>query len=82
VAGGPKSFSQIPESSPDGVEYYRARLRLTERKRSEMEIRRHLQVAAQKDRNPLILKPTFAGVGIDLPKAWKWLRSRLKVPNR
>jgi len=34
------------------------------------------------DKNPLLLKPSIYGVGIDLPKAWKWLKTWKKVPSK
>ena len=44
-----------------------------------MELREALSESQQpEDKNPLLLKPSFFGVGIDLPKAWKWLKEKWK----
>jgi hypothetical protein len=61
-------------------EYVRFTIRLSERKRREMEVRQHLAAHADANSNPLILQPNFNGVGINLPKAWArfrdWIRSK------
>jgi hypothetical protein len=41
-----------------------------------MELREALsELQKPDDKNPLLLKPSIYGVGIDLPKAWKWLKT-------
>jgi hypothetical protein len=66
----------VIENSP---EYIRFTLKLTERWRKKMELGEALSAAEPKeDKNPLLLKPNFFGMGIDLPKAWDWLKAKCK----
>ncbi len=58
----------------NSVMHQRTQLRLSQKAIRDLQIKE--TVAAQKDAdaNPLQLKPAIWGVGIDLPKAWKWVR--------
>jgi hypothetical protein len=69
---------EVRETSP---EFIRFTLKLTERWRRKMELREALsELQKPDDKNPLLLKPSIYGVGIDLPKAWKWLKTWEKRP--
>jgi hypothetical protein len=69
---------EVRETSP---EFIRFTLKLTERWRRKMELREALSESQKpEDKNPLLLKPSFYGVGIDLPKAWKWLKKWKRRP--
>jgi hypothetical protein len=61
-------------------EYIRFTIRLSERKRREMEVEQHLAAHAAANSNPVLLQPNFNGIGIDLVKTWarfrSWLRQR------
>lgn len=55
-----------------GPMFVRVTLGLTKKSERQFE---HVEIAAkQKDSSPLILRPTFSGIGIDLPKLWAWLK--------
>ena len=57
-----------------GPMFVRVSLGLTRKAERQFE---HVEIAMkQKEKNPLILKPTFFGMGIDLPKLWAWIRER------
>lgn len=65
---------EVRETSP---EFIRFTLKLTGRWRRKMELREALSESQKPgDKNPLILKPSFFGVGIDLPRAWKLLKEK------
>lgn len=67
---------EVRETSP---EFIRFTLKLTERWRRKMELREALSESQKpEDKNPLLLKLSFYGLGIDLPKAWKWLKEKWK----
>ena len=67
---------EVIESAP---EYIRFTLKLTERWRRKMDLNEALSATeAQADKNPLLLKPSFFGMGVDLPKAWNWIKSKLR----
>jgi hypothetical protein len=85
--GGHGNFVRIRSDDPDfewmseaakTQEYVRFTMRLSERKRREMEVKQHLAAHADSNSSPLLLQPNLNGVGIDLPKAWarfrKWVR--------
>ncbi len=63
------------EKSPMSV---RIKLRLSERKRREMEIKETVEAQREADANPVELKPNVMGFGLDLLKAFRWLRKRIK----
>jgi len=65
---------EVRASSP---EYIRFTLKLTERWRRKLELREALaETEKPEDTNPLVLKPSFYGIGIDLPKVWKWVTKK------
>ncbi|MCW5576202.1 MAG: hypothetical protein KIT13_08915 [Burkholderiales bacterium] len=65
---------EVRANSP---EYIRFTLKLTERWRRKLELREAFaETEKSEDTNPLVLKPSFFGIGIDLPKAWKWVARR------
>lgn len=65
---------EVRETAP---EYVRFTLKLTERWRRKMELREALSDSQEsEDKNPLLLKPSLFGFGVDLPKAWKYLKER------
>ena len=57
----------------------RVKLTLSERIRRELEIKQKIETERKKDSNPLELKPNFMGIGIDLRKASKWLKSKFNL---
>jgi hypothetical protein len=66
----------VRETSP---EFIRFTLKLTERWRRKTELQEALSESKKpEDKSPLVLKPSFYGVGIDLPKAWRWLKEKWK----
>lgn len=67
---------EVRENSP---EYIRFTLKLTERWRRKLDLSEALSAAKpEEDKNPLLLKLGFHGIGIDLPKAWNWLKEKWK----
>jgi hypothetical protein len=58
-------------------EYIRFTLKLSERKRREMEVSQHLAAHAARSSSPLKLEPNIYGVGVDLRKLWASIRKRL-----
>lgn len=59
-------------------EYIRFTVRLSERKRRDMEVKEHMAAHAAATANPLMLQPNVGGFGIDVLKAWAWLKARLR----
>jgi len=59
-------------------EYLRFTVVLSERKRREMEVKEHVVAHTDANASPVILQPNFNGIGIDLPKAWAWLKARFR----
>ncbi|WP_205342190.1 hypothetical protein [Denitrificimonas caeni] len=64
---------EVRETSP---EFVRCTLKLTERWRRKLELQEALadQEEKKEPENPLILKPSMFGLGLDLPKALKWFQ--------
>jgi hypothetical protein len=65
-----------------GPMFLRTRLELTPRMRRQMEVE-HKMMMEQRMRqanpeHPLLLRPSLWGFGIDLHKAWPWLKSKLR----
>lgn len=59
--------------------FIRFRLRLSEMKRRKLEIEEKIQVEKHsKSTNPLVLKPSLWGVGIDLEKTPRWANTIYK----
>ena len=75
-AGSDHSFSQILDASPDGVEYQRIALKLSEKTRRELTIRLHVATAEEmKAPEPVLkLEPNVQGLGINLRALWKRMR--------
>lgn len=72
-AGSDHSFSQILDASPDGVEYQRITLELSEKTRRELTIRLHLDIAEEmKPPDPVLkLEPNVYGLGVNLRALWR-----------
>jgi hypothetical protein len=77
IRSGDAGFQWLQEAVKH-QEYIRFTLRLSERKRRQMEVEQHLAAHAKTNNNPLLLQPNFYGVGLSLPKAWKWLVTRIR----
>ena len=75
-AGSDHSFSQILDASPDGVEYQRITLKLSEKMRRELTIQLHLATAEEmKPPDPVLkLEPNVYGLGVNLRALWKRVR--------
>jgi hypothetical protein len=82
-----KDFDRIPEGVvtyewqeplvENGPMHRRVTLKLSEQMKRRLEIRENINTEKASDTNPLLLKPSLWGFGIDIPKAIRWLRSRL-----
>ena len=85
----PKDFIQIHPNDIEfdwekdvvqrGPKYIRLELKLSERKRRELEIQEKIDAEREADSNPIEIKPNFMGVGIDVNKALRWVK---KIFNR
>lgn len=65
---------EVRENSP---EFMRCTLKLTDRWRRKLDLQEALADSkSEEGQNPFLLKPSFYGLGIDLPKAWKWLKGK------
>lgn len=58
-------------------EHLRFELHLSEAAKRSMQINQHIIAQQEADANPIELKPNFMGLGIDLNKAWPWVRKKL-----
>ncbi len=75
-AGSDHTFSQIQEASPDGVEYQRITIKISEKTRRDLTIRLHLATTEElKPPDPVLkLEPNVYGFGINLRAFCKWVR--------
>lgn len=64
----------LVENSPM---HRRVTLKLPEQMKRRLEIWERINTEKAADANPLLLKPSLWGFGIDLPKAIRWLRRKL-----
>ncbi len=66
---------EVRENSP---EFIRCTIELSERWRRKLELKEALEDTTEnkEDENPMILKPSMFGIGIDLHKAKKWLNRK------
>jgi hypothetical protein len=71
------------QAKEQGPMFIRHELRLSERGKRELEQSQLLRRQKEEQEverirkspdNPLKLEPNFMGIGVDLPKAWRWLR--------
>ncbi|MCI5146411.1 MAG: hypothetical protein D3923_13000 [Candidatus Electrothrix sp. AR3] len=53
-------------------------LTLSERKKRELEVNEIIEASNENEKNPVELKPNFMGLGIDLNKAYTWLKKIIK----
>jgi hypothetical protein len=77
-------FEWEKEVVEKGPMFMRFKLTLSERARRLFEVEERIKIEKKLDLNPLELKPNFFGIGVDLPRAWRWLVSawrRLKPPK-
>jgi hypothetical protein len=66
--------------------FLRTRLELTPRMRRQMEVEHKMMIEQMMEQrmrqanpeHPLLLRPSLWGFGIDLHKAWPWLKSKLR----
>jgi hypothetical protein len=58
--------------------FIRFELKLTTKARRAFEQRQLIAAQKQADHNPIELKPNFMGFGVDLYKAFDWLRAKFK----
>lgn len=64
------------EVAQKGPEFLQIKLELSERQKRALEIEENVAAHKASDSNPLQLKPNFHGIGIDLPKLWKWIKKK------
>ena len=76
------SFEWEREVVEKGPMFLRTKLELTSRLRRQMEVQHKMMVERMMDQarpeHPLLLRPSLWGFGIDLQKAWPWLRSKIR----
>ena len=61
-----------------GNMHFRHELKLSERARRQFEMQQFLEMQKTANANPLKLEPNFMGIGLDLRKAYTWLKQQLK----
>lgn len=61
-----------------GNMFFRHELKLSESARRQFEMRQLLEMQKTANSNPLKLEPNFMGIGIDLKKAYTWLKQQFK----
>jgi len=61
-----------------GPMFVRIKMKLPERKGRELEIKERIEAERAVNANPLELRPNFMGIGVDLFKAIRWMRQRLR----
>lgn len=61
-----------------GNMHFRHELKLSEPARRQFEMQQLVEMQKTANSNPLKLEPNFMGIGIDLRKAYTWLKQQLK----
>ncbi len=76
------SFDWERAAVEKGPMFLRTKLELTSRMRRDMEIQHKIMVEQMirqtTPENPVLLRPSFMGFGIDLLKVWPWLKTKLR----
>jgi hypothetical protein len=58
--------------------YFRHYLKLSEKARRKFEMQQLIEMQKNANSNPIKLEPNFMGIGLDLRKAYTWLKQQLK----
>ena len=61
-----------------GEMYFRHELELSERARRQFEMQQLIEMQKAANSNPIKLEPNFMGIGLDLKKAFTWLKKQFK----
>jgi hypothetical protein len=78
---GPHTMERLGERSGpinQGQRYFRITLTLSERTKRKLQAHEIAETAITKDTNPFELKPNLWGVGLDLTKAYRWIKQHLQ----
>jgi hypothetical protein len=79
------AFEWEGEIVEKGPMFLRTKLELTPRMRRQMEVEHKIiiehRMKQSRPEHPWLLRPSLWGFGIDLHKAWPWLRSKLRKPK-
>ncbi len=81
ITPGSEMFDWEREVSSTAQEYLRHKLVLSQRTHRAMSIDQQLGEQSRRAASPLKLEPNLWGVGIDLRKAWAWLKTLLRSNN-